>query len=258
MAHEFDGRKYAQASAHQQEWGERLISELSLSGAEHILDLGCGDGRVTAQLAALVPAGQVLGIDASAGMIEVAREKLTGNLAFRRMDINALDFEEAFDVIFSNATLHWITDHAALLPRIRRALRQGGVIRFNFGAEGNCSHLYSVAREAMALPAFSPDFTSFSWPWHFPSISTYGKLVTAAGYRDVQVWGEAIDRAFADQELMLRWVDQPCIVPFLAHLPTDSREPFRRYVHRRMVEETSLPDGTCMETFRRINVFARR
>jgi trans-aconitate 2-methyltransferase len=55
MAHEFDGNKYIEASAHQKEWGAKLIQELPVSGAERILDLGCGDGALTSQLAALVP-----------------------------------------------------------------------------------------------------------------------------------------------------------------------------------------------------------
>lgn len=72
MAHEFDGKKYAEASAHQKEWGMKLIQELSISGSERILDLGCGDGALTSQLAALTQ-GTVIGIDASQGMIETAR-----------------------------------------------------------------------------------------------------------------------------------------------------------------------------------------
>ena len=66
MTHEFDGRKYGQASAHQKEWGARLIEELELQGNESVLDLGCGDGALTAQIAALVPEDRS-GIDASEG-----------------------------------------------------------------------------------------------------------------------------------------------------------------------------------------------
>ena len=69
---EFDGEKYKKASRHQKEWGNSLIAELSLRGNEAILDLGCGDGGLTEELAQAVPEGNVLGIDASAGMIETA------------------------------------------------------------------------------------------------------------------------------------------------------------------------------------------
>jgi len=161
VAHEFDGQKHEKDSAHQQAWGERLVAELDLKGSERVLDLGCGDGRVTAQLAALVPDGEVVGIDASRGMLEVARGKTGPNLSFRLLDIDDLDYEDASDVIFSNATLHWILDHPRFLLNMRRAFREDGVLRFNFGGEGNCVHLVRVVRETMALPAFCAQFASF-------------------------------------------------------------------------------------------------
>ena len=67
MTHEFDGQKYEKASGHQKEWGEKLIEELHLQGKEKILDLGCGDGTLTAQLSKIVPNGEAVGIDASKG-----------------------------------------------------------------------------------------------------------------------------------------------------------------------------------------------
>ncbi len=137
MAHEFDGERYGQASVHQREWGTTLIAELSLQGTEHVLDLGCGDGALTARIAALVPRGHVMGIDASQGMIAAAQPKARENLRFVRMDINSLSFSGEFDVAFSNATLHWVKDHQRLYKSVGRALRPGGRIRFNFAAQGN-------------------------------------------------------------------------------------------------------------------------
>ena len=142
MTHEFDGKKYEIASAHQKEWGTRLIAELDLHGTERILDLGCGDGALSAQMADLVPNGEVVGIDASHGMVEAARSKGRMNLRFLLMDINELIYVEQFDVVFSNATLHWVKDHERLLRNVGRALRKGGRLRFNFAGEGNCSHFW--------------------------------------------------------------------------------------------------------------------
>ena len=136
MAHEFDGKKYEKASDHQKEWGTRLIAELNLNGSERVLDLGCGDGTITARIAGLLPEGEVVGIDASEGMIDAALPKERHNLYFRRLDINDLDFVEKFDVVFSNATLHWVKDHKRLLRNVRRSLRPGGVLRFNFAGKG--------------------------------------------------------------------------------------------------------------------------
>ena len=70
MPYEFDAKRYERSSSHQQDWGQRLIGELHLTGSERILDLGCGDGRLTAQLAERVSQGHVLGIDVSRNMID--------------------------------------------------------------------------------------------------------------------------------------------------------------------------------------------
>ena len=94
-----------------------------MNGNEEILDLGCGDGSLTEQLAQLVPNGSVLGIDASNGMITTAQKRVKQNLVFMKMDINMIDFQNKFDVIFSNATLHWIKDHKRLLKNAFIALK---------------------------------------------------------------------------------------------------------------------------------------
>lgn len=108
---EFDGQKYKNASTHQKEWGTRIIAELNVKGTESILDLGCGDGVLTKQLADLVPNGKVLGIDASEGMIKTAKELEGFNLSFTCLNMNEMEFDNDFDIIFSNATLHWVKDH---------------------------------------------------------------------------------------------------------------------------------------------------
>jgi trans-aconitate methyltransferase len=258
MTHEFDGKKYEKASAHQREWGTKLIAELDLQGTERILDLGCGDGALSAQIADLVPDGQVVGIDASGGMIEAARSKARKNLRFLRVDINDLNFAEEFDVVFSNATLHWIKDHKRLLRNVGRALREGGRLRFNFAGEGNCSYFFAVIREAMAAEEFAGYFAGFDWPWYMPSVEEYSALMDASGKENVHVWGENADRHFPDAAAMIKWIDQPSLVPFLAHLPDRARPRLRELVIQRMIEETRQDDGRCFETFRRINVSAHK
>ena len=258
MTYEFDGERYRKASSHQKQWGSRLIQELDVKGDERILDMGCGDGELTAQLAQHVPQGTVLGIDASAGMIEAARTHTLRNLRFALADINALDYNEKFDLVFSNATLHWIKDHGALLRRVYRALRENGVVRFNFAADGNCSHLLAVVSKAMALPAYQPHFHSFDWPWYMPTLAQYEDVMHQSGFRDIHVTLENADRFFADAEAMVRWVEQPSLVPFLAHLDEAHKQAFRDLVVEQMVEQTIQQDGRCFETFRRIDVFARK
>ncbi|MBI5578776.1 MAG: methyltransferase domain-containing protein [Deltaproteobacteria bacterium] len=258
MVHEFNGKKYAAASGHQKEWGMRLIADLGLKGSERVLDLGCGDGALTARIADLVPAGEVLGIDASRSMIEAAQANERANLRFLLMDINSLELADRFDIVFSNATLHWIKDHRRLYRNIDRVLGEVARIRFNFGGEGNCSHFIKIVKEAMALDAFATSFAEFEWPWYMPSVDEYSELIEFAGMRHWRVWEENADRFFMGVDAMVAWVDQPSLVPFLAHVPADVARPFREFVVSRMTEETRQPDGRCFETFRRINVSALR
>lgn len=257
MSYEFDGNKYRQASSHQKEWGTKLIEELKLLGGERILDLGCGDGALSAQLAGLVPFGHVVGMDASQGMLDAARRHKAENLSFVLKDINDLDFENEFDIVFSNATLHWIKDHDTLLANVHRSLRDGGAVRFNFAGDGNCLHFFQVVREAMIHPMFTRYFQDFYWPWFMPTVEEYGSLVRRSPFGETRVWGENADRFFPDKNAMINWIDQPSLVPLLTYVAEPDKAAFREYVIERMIDETLLDDGRCFETFRRINLFAR-
>jgi trans-aconitate 2-methyltransferase len=258
MPYEFNGEAYRKSSAHQKEWGKGIIAEFDFRGDEHILDLGCGDGALTAQLAEMVPGGFVLGIDSSRGMIDAAGTHRANNLEFRLQDIDRLEYGEEFDLVFSNATLHWVKDHAALLENCFRCLNKGGSLRFNFAGEGNCSHFFKVAKEALTLPEYANLFETFTWPWYMPGLEEYAALVKRSPFLEARVWGENADRYFPDKETILRWVDQPSLVPFLGHLPESARPGFRDYVAQHMIEETLQADGRCFETFRRVNLAARK
>ncbi len=255
---DFDGEKYRLASAHQKEWGARLIEDLKLKGSERILDLGCGDGALTAELARRVPHGFVLGIDSSPSMIAAASQWAGPNLKFERRDITEIVYRGEFDLLFSNSALHWIKDHSRLLPRLRTALRAGGTMRFNFPAAGNCPTFNRTIRHLMALPKYAPGFQSFDWPWYMPGPDDYRRVVSRFSWQELRVAGEVADRFFPDVEALTRWIDQPCLVPFLPRVGSSEREAFRAEVVARMIRATRRPDGRCFERFRRIQLFCRQ
>jgi len=253
---EFNGEKYKQASKHQKEWGNRLISELEFNGDEVILDLGCGDGILTEQLSTLVPNGKVIGIDASIGMIEAAKKYEKNNLTFICKDINDMDFVNCFDVIFSNAALHWVKNHERLLKNVLVALKPNGIIRWNFGGEGNCSNFFDTVKTVMNWNAYKEYFVNFEWPWYMPSKEEYESLITNAGFNQVHVGFENADRYFSDSDEMTKWIDQPSLVPFIIHIPDRKKEDFRNTVVEMMINRTIQSDGRCFETFRRVDVKA--
>lgn len=254
--YEFNGEKYKSASRHQKEWGNALIGNLALHGNESILDLGCGDGTLTYKIAHLVPNGNVLGIDSSLNMICSAREYSADNLLFVNKDINNIDYNSQFDIIFSNAALHWVTDHKNLLTNCYKALKPGGKILWNFAASGNCQTFFSVIKEEVKEKKYKKYFDGFEWPWYMPEISEYEKLLEQSRFKNYTVEEQNRDRYFKDGQEMTAWIDQPSLVPFLAYLPEQIRRQFRNEVVNKMLELTLQPDLTCFETFRRINVFA--
>lgn len=215
MTFEFDAEKYKKASRHQKEWGSKIIAELRLEGSEAVLDLGCGDGVLTESLAQRVPNGKVVGIDASSAMIKTARKLQRDNLAFHQMDINNIDFDSEFDVVFSNATLQWVKDHKNMLANVYRSLKANGFIRFNFADHGNCATFFEVVRQVMDDKQFAPYFDEFDWPWYLPSVDQYSALVSESRFQNVRIWHENADRYFASADEMTRWLDQPVLVPFL-------------------------------------------
>jgi len=259
MKPEFDGEKYKLASTQQKTWGKKLISELHLKGSERILDLGCGDGPLTAELAKLVPDGLAVGIDSSESMIRTAQmDHAAPNLRFELQDINTIDFESQFDLVFSNATLHWIKDHGRLLKHVFKSLKPNGSIRFQFAGAGNCSKLIEVVSKVMSAEAYAGYFRGFDWPWFMPSAEDYRRLTAEVPFADRRVWSENADRYFDSVETLTKWIDQPSLVPFLACIAQRDRRSFRDAVVEQMIAETRQDDGRYFETFRRINVFARK
>lgn len=254
----FDGKKYEKSSQCQREWGTKLAEELNLKGNETILDLGCGNGVITKELAERVPQGRVVGVDSSPSMLEAAKAHKTQNMELKLLDINEMVFEAEFDVLFSNAALHWVLDHERLLKKIYSALKPNGFLRAQFGGAGNVSNFIEVVRGVMELPAYVPYFKDFRWPWYMPNPEEYEALLSRTEFRNYKVWKENKDRYFPDEESIIGMVEEAGLVPFIAVLPEDLKKLFRDTVVKRMIERTKQRDGTYFEIFRRIKVYAEK
>jgi trans-aconitate methyltransferase len=122
--YKWNAEDYKDNSPNQKKWALELLAKAHLTGNESVLDIGCGDGEITALIAGEVRRGRVVGLDSSTGMIELARQRFPSkahpNLSFVLKDAREIDFQSEFDLIFSNACLHWVTDHFPVLQRIRQ------------------------------------------------------------------------------------------------------------------------------------------
>ena len=255
---DFNGEKYKQASNHQKKWGNDLISKLVLSGNETILDLGCGDGMLTMQLANFTR-GKVIGIDASKGMIETAKRSYSkDNLEFKLMDIDNLDFIDQFDLIYSNAALHWVKDHQRLFQNCYQALKTNGKLAWNFTGEGTTLNFVAVIKEVISLDQYQKYFQNFTWPWYMPALKEYQRLIETFEFKDLNLTFENRDRYFTNDDELIKWIDQPCLVPFINQIPVSKKELFRQKVIDLMLVRTRQDDGTYFETFKRINLLATK
>ena len=163
----WDPEVYAKSSAAQQRWAQELLSKISIRRNERILDIGCGDGKVTAEIARLVPKGSVLGIDNSVEMINFAQTKFHPtswpNLTFQYGDASNLQFEDEFDLVLSFACLHWVTDHRPVLEGIKRSLKQGGKALMQFGGRDNAAAIFKVVDEIISEERWSGYFEGFKF-----------------------------------------------------------------------------------------------
>lgn len=167
--------EYARNARFVAELGMPVVDLLAPAAGERILDLGCGDGYLTARLAAR--GCEVVGVDASAAQVEAARR--AGVRAEVRA-AEALDFEDAFDAVFSNATLHWVRDADRAIAAVWRALKPGGRFVAEMGGAGCVGRIREGL--AAALARRGVDFGRLD-PWYFPSAEEYGARLAAAGFR---------------------------------------------------------------------------
>ena len=116
------------------EYGKGLLEFVPQNRNQSILDLGCGTGTLTEGLTNL--ADTVVGVDSSKNMIKKAKSQYS-DITFMVCDALSLPFEKQFDVVFSNAVFHWISDHDTLLSNVHKALKPNGVLICEFGAKGN-------------------------------------------------------------------------------------------------------------------------
>jgi trans-aconitate 2-methyltransferase len=180
----WDAADYARNSRMQEEYARKQLAQLNLAGSEAVLDIGCGDGRITAAIAQLVPRGRVLGIDSSAEMIALAQKTHPlrhSNLSFAVLDARALAFDSEFDLVFSTSALHWVKDHVAVLRGIQQALKPGGRIYLTFGARGTLSGLAPIVDAVMKEPRWRARFENFQVPFGFYGPEEYREWLDQLG-----------------------------------------------------------------------------
>ena len=174
---EWDAADYARVGGFVAELGEAALDLLDPRPGEHVLDVGCGDGALTARI--LERGATAVGIDNSLSMVASAKAR---GLDARLMDAADLRFSEAFDAAFSNATLHWVLDKERAARAIWFALKPGGRFAGEMGGDGNLARLREALDDVLVARGYGPPTYAANW---YPGVEEFVAVYEQAGFKHI-------------------------------------------------------------------------
>ncbi len=249
-AHRWNAKAYDRDNSFVWKYGAEVIALLDPASGERILDIGCGTGHLTAQIAER--GAEVTGIDLSAEMIEQAR-RLYPNIRFEIADGTSFSFDEEFDAVFSNAAIHWMKDQHALAASVNRALKPGGRFVAEFGGKGNLSRFHGAVRETLAGRGYDAERLRESK--YYPSIGEHASLLEQHGFR--VTYAKHFDRPTpldGGEAGLENWLNV-FVNNFLDAVATEDRAAVVEEIHARLRHDF-YRDGTWNADYRRIRIVA--
>ena len=174
QAQTWDPDRYARNARFVSDLGTPVVELLAPRAGERILDLGCGDGALTAKL---VEVGcDVVGVDASPAQIEAAKKL---GVAAHVLDAEHLHFDAEFDAVFSNAALHWMRNPDKVIAGVHRALKPSGRFVAEFGGHGCVAKIKKALVDALNRRGINGEAAS---PWYFPTVEDYSQRLIRGGF----------------------------------------------------------------------------
>ena len=166
---EWNAAEYVRRSSLQEAMAGEVLALLDLTGSERVLDVGCGDGRITAEIASRVPRGSILGVDSSHDMISFATDHFSPsvrpNLRFEVANARCLPFRDEFDLVVSFNALHWVPEQDAALRSICSAMKSSGRAQLRLVPVGERKSLEAVLEETRLSSRWSGYFSDFRDPY---------------------------------------------------------------------------------------------
>jgi trans-aconitate 2-methyltransferase len=247
-ARDWDAATYDRISAPQQRWAAEQLDRLELAGDEVVVDTGCGSGKITLELVRRLPHGTVYAVDAAPSMVAHTQEALGDRATALCQDLVDLALPEPVDVVFSNATFHWIPDHDALFEALHRNMKPGARLLAQCGGRGNIDSFRKTAERVAGEEPFTPYFSDWKRPWNYATAEETAERLRRAGFHEVSTWLEERPTELEEPRSFIATV---CLVRHLDPLPEELRDRFVDTVMERVGEPVVLD-------YVRLNMSARR
>lgn len=250
----WDADQYLKFADERTRPAHELLGRVLLQNAEHVVDLGCGPGNSTALLRARWPQARLTGVDSSPEMLRTARRDLP-EIEWIEADVGTWQPQQRPDVLYANAVMQWLPDHATLFPRLLGLVREGGMLAvqmpYNFNEPS-----HRLMRE-----------TPGPWSQHIAGVRALTPVAAPDFYYDVlagyasriDIWRTTYEHVMPDAAAIVEWVRGTGLRPYLDALHDEEREPYLA-AYRSAIDQAypARRDGKRLFSFPRLFIVATR
>ncbi len=234
-----------------------LLAQVEKPEAQHVADLGCGTGHLTAKLLEKFPNASIVGVDSSAQMLKKSATLKNSRLEFVLADLSAWQPEKPLDVIVSNAALQWLEDHETLIPNLANLLEPNGVLAvqmpINFEQP---SHM--ILRDLTSSETWKPHLRAFLSKLRVPKSATwYIQTLSSLGFK-VDAWETTYHHVLQGENAVLEWVKGTALRPVLNALEPELHTHFLEELGGRYLEAYPKQAFGTLFAFNRLFFVARK
>jgi trans-aconitate 2-methyltransferase len=258
----WDAETYDKVSDTHEKWARKIILSKIWTGKEIIMDAGCGSGRITKILSEIVPIGKVYAIDNDENMIDKAKNNLKDfkNVIIIKSNLLDIDFNKTqskFNIIFSNAVLHWILDHYKAFKNFYDLLVSDGQILIQCGGYGNLQKAISIFNTIKESAEFKEFFSKWKDQWNFAKPVDTKEILKEIGYKDINVYLEDYPVTFKDKNSYSTYLKTVVLGPYLKYLPSEKlQDNFLQRIIQ--IKEDENNEQRLTLDYKRLNIFATK
>jgi trans-aconitate 2-methyltransferase len=237
----WNAEQYRRNSQNQYKWGVELAKKAGIKAGESVLDIGCGDGKITAVIAKMAKGGKTVGADSSSKMLRLAKKMFPAsgnkNLSFVKKRAQNMDFKSEFDVVVSNACMHWIKEQVKVLKRISAALKPGGRLFIQMGGKGNAGTMTRIVEKMTGQKDWKKYFKRPYFIYFFPSPAEYKVLLKQSGLKPVNVYLKPKTAKHKGVLGLFKWIETTWL-PYTHKVPAEMRSRFINEAVEKFVKVT--------------------